>query len=966
MKVKRILAGVLSAAMVLACTPISNLSVAAAGETTDGGSFTATINEDEQSITYSNIDLTDPTSYDVSSTADFFTSTSAYSSIAFDIVLKYNSVDDLAVSTTADALITLADDSNNYLTVRYTPQYTSGKAVLVTSCSGINCGGSGYQSTNLNIGDTEYHKFSVAISGERVYTEGGGNSLAQAGNFGNNRVSGSPVFNTGGWTPTKVYIGKTAVSMGLTDSFNASGIENLPETATIAYIKVTKNLNPVASTSNDTGVSTYSSVSSVSTEALEAAKADVRAKMEGINQADYTVESWNSLTDALEAAGATTDAAIWNAIDAMHEAFEGLDTDSTSSKAELAALISHAEPLVSGLENNTYISGITGDKGLKEVLKAAKEVNANEASTTYQISQAASDLRKAIDDMTATYYGIKLNDSTSCDVSDTALFYKSDDSYQTSNLLVNVTLKYNSSALSAANTNGRYALFTLADDEGNYLTLWHNPWAMTSNNESKGQISFDYYGANGNSGSGIYWSRTDYYVGNADTYYEFSIAIDPECYYTTFSTGAGNISYSFANAPIFSSWEPTKVYIGQSVSSLGINTGHSNMVASSAFDGEIAYLSVSRNAVLTTASNTANIGYSDVQPITATKLSDANNLKKSAYKATSWSAYSDALAIANEAENDAAIWNALETAAANLVEAEHFTGSSVTLDGNIGLNFYADQTADDGVTVEFTKEDGTKVSATTPKEYTMEDGTTGLYYTFELPAKEMADKVTATMYDSDGDKISELEWSVKDYAEKLLGLGEYSADGALTQSETEKTLVKAMLNYGAAAQTKFNHNAGNLANYNLEDADKNVEAIGNELDAMCSNQGLADDSYTGFSLILKSETTLKLYFKAGTAVTVRDADGNEVATETGTSGDEVYYKIKNIKANDLGDAYTVSVGTGDTASDIGTVSALTYCYKAKSSTDEALVKTVDALYRYYKAAIAYKESLPTSPEQATE
>lgn len=677
-----------------------------------------------------------------------------------------------------------------------------------------------------------------------------------------------------------------------------------------------------------------------------------------------------------------TDAVVTNANDDAGNAQYGTVTTVWSITGGAALAAGEAFTSCTPYTATVTIAPKEGTKFTAAGVPTTVTVGTEEKTATAAINENGN-LVVTVDFEADTADGIVINNPTAGEISltDGQQEYLND----AENYMVSVLFKYNTKTAGTY-----YPLLTMEgtnNGSAEFITLWNAPQKGSGNTD--GAMGYDTSGTISVTNPAGWFFSTTGSNQMADGWYKATYYITANVF-SCILNGTGSASFNRNDAwasaydPLFSTvWSSLSVGTGADVTHPAKNND-TNPADPFEFDGAIRRVQIMTVPANSTAASVNTSVAADIKKELGELLEKANALVESNYTTESWNTFSAALTNANELANvedgtatstnnirkyDWTICNAidaLETAMAGL--KGHFTGTTVTLDGNIGLNFYTDQTDTNAVTVKFTKGEGEAATEVpgTAKEYTMEDGTTGLYYTFELPAKEMADTVTATMYDSEENKLSEVEWSVKDYAEKLLGLGEYSADGALTQSETEKTLVKAMLNYGAAAQTKFNHNAGNLANCNLEDADKNVEAIGNELDDMCSSQGLADDSYTGFSLILKSETTLKLYFKTGTAVTVRDADGNEVVTETGTSGDEVYYKIKNIKANDLGNAYTVSVGAGDTVKEIGTVSALTYCYKAKSSTDVALVNTVDALYRYYKAAIAYKESLPTSPEQATE
>lgn len=556
-------------------------------------------------------------------------------------------------------------------------------------------------------------------------------------------------------------------------------------------------------------------------------------------------------------------------------------------------------------------------------------------------------------------------------------------------------------------------LVTVSDRQGGYLTFLFNP--------NGGICTL----ASGTAGtgcpSGFNFSRpaTNGWKVNDGEWHRLAMSISKDGYFyvsmdggTNGANGGDALRYDTANwenqnsqkiwKPIASlltdhDWEVSELLLGQpatsgdysSSSNASSTNGVGSTAALTAESGlTVRYLEISSAYHTTDETNVAPNSLAvksagdDIAEELGTVIKEADQLAKADYTTATWETFQTALTAAkalvtvaddgtvtaNEAARDWTIYNAIDALRTAIAELEqgYFTGTSVTLDGNIGLNFYTEKTAADNVTVTFTKADGTEVDAQM-KEGTTQDSegnvTSIQYYTFELPAKEMADTVTATMYDADGNEISTANWSVKAYAEKLLGLGDYAEAGALTEKAEEIALVKAMLNYGAAAQTQFNHNTGTLANSILDSGDQTVDEIGTSLNDVCGGQGLNGTSYNGFSLVLKSETALKLYFDAGTQVTITDKNGNQLGENdyvTASDDSEVYYKIENIAAHELGDEYTVSVGEDV----LGTVSALTYCYKVSQNVNasDSLKNVVNALYGYYTAAKTYQDFLTSTTE----
>ena len=283
----------------------------------------------------------------------------------------------------------------------------------------------------------------------------------------------------------------------------------------------------------------------------------------------------------------------------------------------------------------------------------------------------------------------------------------------------------------------------------------------------------------------------------------------------------------------------------------------------------------------------------------------------------------------------------LEAAVAGLKEKVKFTGTTLTLDGKIGLTFYTNLTSIDGVTAATFTVDGTRtVNAT----YELKNGYVAC--TYKLAAKEMTDEVSASIT-VNGETITSAETSAASNANALLN--------DTNSSDTLKALAKSLLNYGAAAQAQFGYNEANPANASLSDTDKAVAEIGTELATACAGMGVTADSYKGLSLVLNSETALKLYATGDTSITLKQGE-NVVAS----SGEEKnkgfsFVKVENIAANHLQDTYTVVINNDETTTYI--VSPLLYCYNvARGNFDVNLKNLVNALYDYNQKAIAYGNS----------
>lgn len=217
----------------------------------------------------------------------------------------------------------------------------------------------------------------------------------------------------------------------------------------------------------------------------------------------------------------------------------------------------------------------------------------------------------------------------------------------------------------------------------------------------------------------------------------------------------------------------------------------------------------------------------------------------------------------------------------------------------------------------------------------------------------MTQEIKAQMFDGSGNSSKEYSYTVRDYAEFII-------DNPTKYSSGDVEFAKAMLNYGACAQTYWNVETADLANKNLNEADRQIAALsatdleGYKKSATSNELG----TFEGFSLVLKSETTLKAYFKPANGVNVNNltftAGGNTVTPAS--SGKYYVLSVENIKAWDLDEDYTFTASDGNATLKFS-CSALSYGYsvlnKSEYNTDESLVQLISALYAYQQKSGIY-------------
>jgi hypothetical protein len=270
--------------------------------------------------------------------------------------------------------------------------------------------------------------------------------------------------------------------------------------------------------------------------------------------------------------------------------------------------------------------------------------------------------------------------------------------------------------------------------------------------------------------------------------------------------------------------------------------------------------------------------------------------------------------------------------------------ASTTLGGNIGLNFYvklSQQLTEDETTFMRFQFAGNTI------DVPLADAvyTNGQYkFTCPVNAKNMTDTVSAQVMTADGAVGEGKSLAVVTYCNFMI---QYGGDAALA------SLMKAMLNYGAAAQLLFNHNTGNLANAGLSEADKvlaDVDASGYAASISGSEAGI---SVASASLMLETETSIRIYFRLTGSKTIDEftflVDGKEV-TPVEKNG-QYYVEITDIAAQDLDAEHAIAVG-GIRIRYSG-LSYVNTVMQNQSIAGEVLVNTAKALFAYNKLAESY-------------
>ena len=741
MKMKRILAGVLSAAMVLTCAPVSVLAagrgelkvvddtvneaneeaaaaenpVAAVSAAVDSATADSAASEEAAADSTT----TDPAASDTENTftpgatvtenevifvpnedgtfADFNSTDNAdvmtflNTVTDFEVTVVYKFANTSSLSATSYALFTLADDDGtDYFTVRHAPKRDASNGDIAWAYNGSGTGLK-FQHTSFVVNDTKWHKLSFSMSSSKKMNTAYDGSAPLTDNWGASDFCPSSFPGTTG-TPTTydhAYIGK--VAPGKTYASAVGSNVNFP--GTIKYVKVSKT--PVANRASLVQINT--SVDEISSNAW----ADTKAKYADVTAAagNYTAASWSTFTEKMNA-NPSTECEMLNAADDLDAAYAALEESTAETKAAaltaLEAEISNAEPFKNA-PDTIYTSGYSEFAAAFD--QASEVVNDADNHTELQIQDATTALTTAFD-------ALVFADKVSTNVAPGTDLYESADSlfYNKMNCLAfttafkfDDTIKFTHSSASSQ----IYPLFTLANDNA-YFSFYYQPHPTANKTEGKFYISYT------GSGSTLAFtmnkndarSLTNLTTGVEDNAYHkltFSIC-GTECYLALDGNNAARASQvGIASNPTWfskaiellksNSW--TQVLVGQKYTGDTYATGTAYQ---STWPADVKCVEFSRTSCESTSADKAELEArnASLSAFVTNECSALTNyceniLTADDYTETTWTSYNTAKTTFDAATTEWAKWDAiapLETAVYGLERLYTVTATAGTVSGS--------------------------------------------------------------------------------------------------------------------------------------------------------------------------------------------------------------------------------------------------------------------------------------------
>jgi hypothetical protein len=220
-------------------------------------------------------------------------------------------------------------------------------------------------------------------------------------------------------------------------------------------------------------------------------------------------------------------------------------------------------------------------------------------------------------------------------------------------------------------------------------------------------------------------------------------------------------------------------------------------------------------------------------------------------------------------------------------------------------------------------------------------------YEVKLAAAELTKKISMQFVTNIGEG-EVYEYSVRDYADMMLAREDTTT--------AQANMIKAMLNYGAAAQVYFDIDTDNLANAGIFEGTNPIDTVTDEDIVAMKNNTLTGEvtglNVAGYEYYCDYTAKMRIFFtkEEGNTVGIFDytftVNGEEV--EAYKLGDKYYIEIE-LAAAELDDTLTVSVSYGGETLTM-TTSATSYAGYAIANASAELKNLLKAVYLYNNAA----------------
>ena len=205
--------------------------------------------------------------------------------------------------------------------------------------------------------------------------------------------------------------------------------------------------------------------------------------------------------------------------------------------------------------------------------------------------------------------------------------------------------------------------------------------------------------------------------------------------------------------------------------------------------------------------------------------------------------------------------------------------------------------------------------------------------TISIAAAQMTDEITVQIVGSDEVNT----YTVRQYADTVL------ADETLSSYHA---LIKAMLNYGAAAQTYFKYNTENPANTDI--IVEEVQDVPETTTEMVVSDQISGLNFYGASVVYRDKIAVRFYFTGS-------IEGINFGEYTVNEKEDKYYiEVADILPQNLDQQITVTVTDAEGNAITVTYGPMNYIVRMNAKGDENVKNLMKALYNYYLAAKALR------------